>query len=179
MSPRADGTYLITGGQGGIGLKVAEWLLARGAGHVVLMSRRGSTPEAETAKAALDPSGQRVTLLAGDVSRMADVERVVTEIDGRLPALRGVFHAAGVAEDVALGDQNAAGFARVLAPKVSGGWNLHVATADRGLDVRPVRVDLGSVRDDVADPGQLRGRELVPRRVDDVSADRRPGRDDR
>jgi KR domain len=37
---RGDGSYLITGGLGGLGLQIAEWMTARGAGHVVLLSIR-------------------------------------------------------------------------------------------------------------------------------------------
>src|SRR5207248_6950494 len=37
---RADGAYLVTGGLAGIGLRVAEWLVERGARHVVVMGRR-------------------------------------------------------------------------------------------------------------------------------------------
>ena len=35
-----DGSYLITGGLGGLGLEVADWMAHRGAGHIVLLSRR-------------------------------------------------------------------------------------------------------------------------------------------
>ncbi len=37
---RGDGSYLITGGLGGLGLQIADWMAARGAGHIVLLSRR-------------------------------------------------------------------------------------------------------------------------------------------
>jgi acyl transferase domain-containing protein len=38
---RGDGSYLVTGGLGGLGLKVARWLFDRGARHLVLTGRRG------------------------------------------------------------------------------------------------------------------------------------------
>ena len=38
---REDATYLITGGLGGLGLKLARWLVDRGAHHLVLLSRSG------------------------------------------------------------------------------------------------------------------------------------------
>ena len=37
---RGDGSYLITGGLGGLGLQIADWMAGRGAGHIVLLSRR-------------------------------------------------------------------------------------------------------------------------------------------
>ena len=44
-SIRGDGTYLVTGGLGALGLQLAQWLIERGAGHVVLMSRRAPSEE--------------------------------------------------------------------------------------------------------------------------------------
>ena len=37
---KPDGTYLITGGLGKLGLAVAQWMTVRGARHLVLISRR-------------------------------------------------------------------------------------------------------------------------------------------
>ena len=54
------GSYLITGGLGGLGLKVAEWLAKQGAKHLVLAGRRASQkieiPNATVETAALDIS---------------------------------------------------------------------------------------------------------------------------
>ena len=44
-----DATYLITGGTGSLGLKVAAWLVDRGARHLVLVSRRGLPDRAASA----------------------------------------------------------------------------------------------------------------------------------
>src|SRR5262249_32706196 len=47
---RADATYLITGGLGGFGLAVAQWMVEQGARHLVLAGRRGiHSPESEAA----------------------------------------------------------------------------------------------------------------------------------
>jgi acyl carrier protein len=48
--------------------------------------------------------------------------------------LRGVVHAAGVLDDGVLLQQSWEHFARVLAPKISGGWNLHQLTRELPLD---------------------------------------------
>ena len=50
---REDRTYLVTGGLGGIGCVVAEWLADRGAGVIVLNGRRDPDPEAQQAIDAL------------------------------------------------------------------------------------------------------------------------------
>ena len=43
---RASGTYLISGGLGGLGLRVARWLVAQGARHLVLVGRNAPTTDA-------------------------------------------------------------------------------------------------------------------------------------
>ncbi|MBP7570507.1 MAG: acyltransferase domain-containing protein, partial [Acidobacteria bacterium] len=43
----SDGSYLVTGGLGGLGLRVARWLAERGARHIVLAGRRGLPPRPE------------------------------------------------------------------------------------------------------------------------------------
>ena len=41
-----DGTYLVTGGAGGLGLSTAEWLVEQGARHLLLTGRSGAASEA-------------------------------------------------------------------------------------------------------------------------------------
>ncbi len=131
---RRDASYLITGGLGGFGLATAEWLLKNGAGHVVLVSRNGATSDdARRAVTALKKIGS-VLVLKADVSDARDVSRIFRTISKKLPTLRGIMHAAMVLDDGALSQQTAARFSRVMAPKVSGAWNLHVASAQLPLD---------------------------------------------
>ncbi|HIK43329.1 MAG TPA: polyketide synthase dehydratase domain-containing protein, partial [Leptolyngbyaceae cyanobacterium M65_K2018_010] len=54
---RSDATYLITGGLGGLGLTVAQWLVEQGARHLVLTRRREVDSQAEAAIAALQAQG--------------------------------------------------------------------------------------------------------------------------
>ncbi|WP_434042178.1 MULTISPECIES: type I polyketide synthase [Sorangium] len=132
---RADGTYLIAGGLGGLGLGLAGWLIAQGARHVALVGRSGAPEAARAAIDALQAQGARVLALRGDVSRPDDVARVLSEIDAQMPPLCGVVHAAMVLEDATVLSLDAERFGRVMAPKVQGAWNLHEATRERGLDL--------------------------------------------
>ncbi|XXT16435.1 SDR family NAD(P)-dependent oxidoreductase [Sorangium sp. So ce429] len=131
---RADGTYLIAGGLGGLGLGLAEWLIAQGARHLALVGRSGAPEAARAAIAAMQERGARVLALQGDVSRPDDVARVLAEVDAQLPPLRGVVHAAMVLEDSTALSLDAERFRRVMAPKVQGAWLLHEATRARALD---------------------------------------------
>lgn len=130
-----DGAYLITGGYGGLGLTVGQWMVRRGARHLVLVGRRGASTEAARAGVeALKELGANVIEAKADVSNAKDVERVLAELDDTHSPLRGIVHAAGVLSDGILRHQDWKQFERVMAPKVQGGWNLHVLTRDRDLD---------------------------------------------
>jgi phthiocerol/phenolphthiocerol synthesis type-I polyketide synthase C len=131
---RRDGTYLITGGLGGIGLKVAEYLAAQGAGSVALLGRSRPPVEAETAVTTLRRKGTTVTIFQADVTDEEQLTAVFDQIRRELPPLRGIFHAAGVLADGTLQQQTAARFNTVLAPKVRGGWLLHQLSLDDPLD---------------------------------------------
>ncbi|HEX4421605.1 MAG TPA: SDR family NAD(P)-dependent oxidoreductase, partial [Kofleriaceae bacterium] len=137
-APRAlaldpHGAYLVTGGLGGLGLRVARWLVERGAGRVAVLGRQPPSDAARRALAAIDPDATRVIVLAGDVARAADVEAAVRAIERTLP-LRGVFHAAGVLADRTLAHQTWDDFAPVLAGKALGALHLHRATRAHRLD---------------------------------------------
>jgi acyl transferase domain-containing protein len=131
---RQDGTYLITGGLSGIGLLAAEWLVEKGARHLVLMGRRGAPEAALPVLERLATSGAQIKVVQGDVSRLDDVERVLAGITVSMPPLRGILHSAGVLDDGVLVQQDWSRFERVFAPKVDGAWHLHTATAALGLD---------------------------------------------
>ncbi len=65
---RPDAAYLVTGGLGALGLRVAGWLVAEGARHVVLTGRRGPDEAAQRALAELEAQGATVTVVAADVA---------------------------------------------------------------------------------------------------------------
>jgi acyl carrier protein len=127
---RGDGTYLVTGGLGGLGLSVAGWLVARGARHVVLVGRSGASEAAEKAITALEARGARVDVVRADVSRRDDVARVLSGIS----RLRGVVHAAGVLADATVLTLDARRFREVMGAKVHGALHLHELTRGQPLD---------------------------------------------
>jgi acyl transferase domain-containing protein/thioesterase domain-containing protein/acyl carrier protein len=133
FSPKAS--YLITGGLGGFGLAVAKWLVENGAKNLALTGRSGaSTPEAKRAVAALRRLGAKVLVVKADIADEHRVARVLAQVKLKLGPLRGVFHAAMVLDDGLLTQLTGERFARVMSPKVTGGWNLHRATAKLPLD---------------------------------------------
>jgi acyl transferase domain-containing protein len=130
----ADATYLVTGGLGAIGLHVAQYLADRGAKNLVLVGRRGASTAALEQINAMRNAGVRVEIRAADVCHEAEMKNLFGELKSGMPPLRGVIHCAGVVDDGVMSQQNWKRFESVLAPKVSGAWNLHTLTAEATLD---------------------------------------------
>jgi acyl transferase domain-containing protein/NADPH:quinone reductase-like Zn-dependent oxidoreductase/acyl carrier protein len=134
LSLREDATYLVTGGLGGLGLKVARWLADRGARHLVLVGRSDASPEAQTQLGELEKAGVGVVIRRCDVGNREEVAALLSDIQGRMPPLRGIFHLAGVLDDGVLREQTRERFERVMAAKMLGAWNLHELTQGERLD---------------------------------------------
>jgi myxalamid-type polyketide synthase MxaB len=130
---RADGSYLITGGLGALGLRVAGQFVEQGARHLVLAGRSVASTEAREAIERLRTAGASVQVVQANVASAGDVARLIEACQAQAP-LRGVIHAAGVLDDGVLDRQTAERFARVLAPKVYGAWHLHTLTRELPLD---------------------------------------------
>ncbi|WP_067473585.1 type I polyketide synthase [Nocardia amamiensis] len=131
---RSDGQYLVTGGLGGLGIEVADWLVHRGARNLVLTGRRGPDERAGSVIERLRAAGVGVTVTSTDISQEADVAALMTTIESQGLPLRGIVHAAGTLADAVFDRQDEQSLSEVFAPKVAGAWHLHTATRDIALD---------------------------------------------
>ncbi|WP_456115235.1 type I polyketide synthase [Streptomyces scopuliridis] len=131
---RGRGTALITGGTGGIGGRVARWMIERGAEHVVLTSRRGEdAPGAAALRAELEDLGARVTIAACDAADRDALAGVLAAIPDEFP-LASVFHAAGVADgDATVESLTLDQLDALMRSKLTAALHLHELT--RGLDL--------------------------------------------
>ncbi|EPY00459.1 SDR family NAD(P)-dependent oxidoreductase, partial [Magnetospirillum fulvum] len=111
-----DGCVVVTGGLGGMGMTLAEQFAAAGV-RVVLLHRRSTVPP-DLAFAAY----------RCDVTDADQVAAVFATIRAEVGAIRGVIHAAGIAGDGYLLSRSREDYEAVLAPKVTGTWNIHRAT---------------------------------------------------
>ncbi|MFD7501069.1 type I polyketide synthase, partial [Streptomyces sp. NPDC059850] len=127
------GSVLVTGGTGALGARVARWLVANGAGHVVLTSRRGlEAPGAVELRDELSASGARVTVAACDVADRDALAELLAGLPEELP-LTGVFHTAGVLDDGMLDSLTPERFTAVLRAKVSAAAHLDELTRELDL----------------------------------------------
>ncbi|MFC4563026.1 SDR family NAD(P)-dependent oxidoreductase [Nocardiopsis mangrovi] len=128
-----DGAYVITGGLGGIGLRLAAHLGGNGATRVVLNGRSAPGPAA-AAVARLRAAGTDVRVVPGDIAAPGTAERLVAEAEADGVPLRGAAHAAAVIADGTVALLDDATLDRAWRAKAEGAWRLHQATADRDLD---------------------------------------------
>ncbi|WP_299818444.1 type I polyketide synthase [uncultured Roseibium sp.] len=132
---RSDASYLVTGGTGGLGLALAEWLIARGAGRVVVSGRSKPGPKVQAAMERLNTDTLRLEAVAVDATDRTEMAALIDRLSGGDLPLRGVVHAAGVLRDSIVHLLTPELIREVADPKISGGWILHELTRDLPLDL--------------------------------------------
>ncbi|MEB8386038.1 SDR family NAD(P)-dependent oxidoreductase [Rhodobacteraceae bacterium KMM 6894] len=143
------GTYLITGGFGGIGLSVAQDMARAGAAHIVLLSRSplpsraqwdsytgaGKTATRINAIRAIEAQGASVLLIQGDVTDLAQMQAAAAQIADTCGPLTGIIHAAGSIDDAPMLAKDAASIQAVFAPKIGGLRVLDTVFPDGAVDL--------------------------------------------
>ncbi|KAK8124331.1 uncharacterized protein PG998_000090 [Apiospora kogelbergensis] len=115
-----DSTYMIVGGLGGIGLALAEWMMQRGARHILIVSRRAAShPEAEALVRRGRERGCAVLVRNCDVAQEPALVRLLAECAAEAPPVRGVVHAAMALHDTVLERLTYAQWRAGIAPKVA------------------------------------------------------------
>ncbi|MBL0422888.1 SDR family NAD(P)-dependent oxidoreductase [Ramlibacter sp. AW1] len=139
---REGGVYLITGGLGGIGLELAEFLARRYGARLALVSRRQAPPRADWAArsankngssaarlagrlAAIEQAGGQVRCFSADATDRARMAQVLADCRREWGALDGVFHAAGELADGPLGSKPIGDMHRLMAAKAESAQVLH------------------------------------------------------
>ncbi len=127
-------TYLVTGGLGGIGLQITNWLVNKGAKSILLVGRSLPSEKVNSYLTSLRKPDVQIRFEVADISSEESMGRVFKIIDAEMPPLKGVIHAAGVLKDGFLAMQDWSKFEMVMLPKIIGVLNLHQLTSDRNLE---------------------------------------------
>jgi NAD(P)-dependent dehydrogenase (short-subunit alcohol dehydrogenase family)/acyl carrier protein len=131
---RSGGTYLISGGMGALGLRVAQWIVKQGGRRLVLLGRQGASEKAQKVIDQLEQDGATIVVEKADVSDEKEMVTIFEKIALSGSKLRGVIHAAGISGYQHLMDMALDEFLFVLKPKVTGGFLLHNLTRKMDLD---------------------------------------------
>jgi acyl transferase domain-containing protein/NAD(P)-dependent dehydrogenase (short-subunit alcohol dehydrogenase family) len=131
---KRGGTYLISGGAGGLGMILAQYLATHYHSRLALIGRSEMSSEKQTDLERLRGLGAEAFYIRADISHFEQIQDAVYRIRRELGPLDGVIHSAGVIEDAFTVNKDIASFTRVLAPKIFGAVNLDWATRDEHLD---------------------------------------------
>ncbi|PHS10318.1 MAG: hypothetical protein COA88_02415 [Kordia sp.] len=146
-----NGTYVITGGTGGLGLELAKYLADKAKINLVLINRSKlpakkdwkdylKTGENQRTQSKIEQlleieaMGSMATCYSANVSDFDEMKTVFTDIEKQFGSVQGIIHAAGVAGDGFLMNKTLDIFKDVIKPKIDGTWNLHQLTKDQTLD---------------------------------------------
>jgi len=135
MPLKHGGTYLITGGLGGLGLVFARHLAENYRARLAICGRSPLDERVEEVLEELRAFGAEAVYLQADIAQAQQTRSLIADVRARFGALNGVLHSAGVNDDALLIRKNRAQFRRVLAPKVQGTVHLDRFTADEPLDL--------------------------------------------
>jgi polyketide synthase 5 len=131
---RDDGSYVITGGLGAVGLVLAESLATAGCGRIVLCSRAAPSHSAQETLELIRAIGCDVVVVRGDIAHPETADRLVAAAIATGLPLRGVLHAAGIIENASLANITDELLTGEWTPKVHGAWHLHQASCGQPLD---------------------------------------------
>lgn len=152
MPWRGRGVYLITGGTGGLGERLAEEIVNRVHSPTIVIAGRSRPGTAKERRwESMRRKGAVIVFKPADVTDRAVVKRLIHETKEQYGGLNGVIHAAGTHNDGYLLNKDNRAFSEVLAPKVEGLQNLDEATRETELDWMLL---LSSVAGSLGNPGQ-------------------------
>lgn len=137
-SRQLRGDYLITGGLGGVGLAIANWLIQHYSLNLWLVSRRQPRveilDELEQLQQIARQKGVSVHIIQADMGDSDSVQQMFTDIAESGAELKGIIHAAGVLQDGSIETHDAESYAKLMQAKVTGAWNLHQYSQGLVLD---------------------------------------------
>ncbi len=149
---RVGGTYLITGGLGGIGWTLAEYLAHEWKARLVLLGRTAIPPEGAWPQWLADKEGTPALLdairrlhslrakgaaLLVETADLSDEIQTATAIERartRFGPLHGVIHAAGLPDGALIARQRRETMDAVMAPKIAGTRRLATILKEERLD---------------------------------------------
>jgi hybrid polyketide synthase/nonribosomal peptide synthetase ACE1 len=141
--------YWLVGLTGDLGLSLCQWMISRGATHIVLSSRNPSIENRWLAH--FKSLGAVVTVICCDITDYSSVQVTHDQIKASVGPIAGVCHGAMVLHDALFLDLDLAKVQKVLKPKVDGAINLDKVFQNERLDFF---VMLSSIAAVTGNPGQ-------------------------
>lgn len=143
---RQGGVYLITGGMGGIGLVLAEYLAQTVQAKLILVGRSAPLAKEKIQKLQqLEALGVEVLVLTADVANYQQMHSAIAQSLERFGEIHGVIHAAGIAGAGMIQLKTPEIAKSVFAPKLKGTLVLNDVLKDVKLDFLVLCSSLSSI----------------------------------
>ena len=147
---RADGVYFLTGGYGGVGLALTEYITKSvGEGvKIALLGRSVPNDEQMERIKQLQEHGAEILCLQGDVTNGVELAAAISQTKEQFGALNGVIHAAGITKGSSISVIDSITETEVetqFAPKVYGTLVLEQVLRGHELDFVVLTSSLSSV----------------------------------
>ncbi|RJE19312.1 polyketide synthase [Aspergillus sclerotialis] len=149
---KQDASYLIIGGQGGLGREICVWMARNGAKHLVILSPSGAAkPTVQTLKDELSKMGTELHAMGCDVGNAEQLQSALSVCRSDLPPIQGVIFAPVSLRDTVFEDMMCKDYLHVLNCKMVGLLHLHHALQQQSLDFFVI---LSSYSGLIGNPGQ-------------------------
>ncbi|KGO60765.1 Acyl transferase/acyl hydrolase/lysophospholipase [Penicillium expansum] len=127
-----EGTYILAGGLGNLGLALADTLVQSGARHLVFLGRSGGTqPSQQLSLDLLRDRGCRIDVLRCDISQQGDIDHLSYKIRSKSWTVAGVIQCTTVLKDAMFENMTFSDWTQSTESKIRGTLNLHHLFSDK------------------------------------------------
>ncbi|GLI04439.1 hypothetical protein YDYSG_04690 [Paenibacillus tyrfis] len=134
QSPYRPGSaYIITGGTGGLGYRLAHHIAGQTKVKLALIGRSGHDAAIEQKLERIREKGSEAVYVQADVTKLGGLEQAINFFKTQWGRIEGVFHCAGTVNDQLIAHKLASDLDDVLLPKIQGMWNLDQALQNEVL----------------------------------------------
>ncbi len=117
---QAGGTYLITGGCGGLGFLFARHFAKTHPVNLILTGRSPLNEEKQAKLQELEALGSRALYIQADSCDVSSMKGALYQAKEQFGEIHGVIHAAGLAGSQSIFEKDMEGFTKILEPKIKG-----------------------------------------------------------
>ncbi|KAI0188222.1 hypothetical protein EV127DRAFT_498288 [Xylaria flabelliformis] len=122
----SNASYVIAGGFGGLGISIVRWLVKKGAKHLIILSRFGTTSAAAANLVSeLERQGIQIAAPPCDLCSPSAVHSALSECYGIMPPIKGYINSANKLQDSIFENMTYEQWDLTVRTKISSSWTLH------------------------------------------------------
>lgn len=144
-SLKDDGVYILVGGAGGIGVKVAHMISEKVKSKIVILGRSDINDSKQQLLDQLTAKGSEALYVKADVTSYKQMEDAINTVKEKYGKINGIFQTSGILDDKLIVMKDWESFESVLSPKIIGTWILNEVLKSEKLDFFMVFSSIASI----------------------------------